>query len=180
MKESGRNWQNKSNPNSVKVMVAFIPSLKGSTLLVNLLYQIVVTPYNTKLMFEILKGDYKMSKAEEIFKGCSTRENIERALKSFDCVYEIIGDEDDDNKIDSIALQCVSGRDSVKLALNQIEELSDISMKLSAIATCLYDVWDSLADPIENITNEKKNEAEISLYGAYLLLRDCADDLKRR
>jgi len=121
-----------------------------------------------------------MSKAEEIFKGCSTRENIERALRSFDCVYEIIGDEEDDNKIDSIALQCVSGRDSVKLALNQIEELSDISMKLSAIATCLYDVWDSLADPIENITNEKKSEKMDALYGAYLLIQNEAAGLKER
>jgi len=118
-----------------------------------------------------------MSKVEEIFKGCSTRENIERALRSFDCVYEIIGDEDDDNKIDSIALQCVSGRNSVKVALNQVDKVSDISFKLSAVSSCLNAIWESFADPIENITNEKKIEKMDALCGAILLLKECSKEL---
>ena len=119
-----------------------------------------------------------MSKAEKIFAGCSTRENIERALRSFDCVYEIIGDEDDDNKIDSIALQCVSGRDSVKVALNQVDKVSDINFKLSAVSSCLNAIWESFADPIENITNEKKIELMDALQGAISILNGCSKEIR--
>lgn len=66
---------------------------------------------------------------------------------------------------------------NTKLMFERRLTMSDMNYKLSSIISCLNDVWESFADPIENITNEKKIEKMDALCGAILLLKECSKEL---